>query len=79
MIYFLVPVLLVLMGLVVVSMVRGISAFLQTTRAGLERGDEGVRDMQLLQNKMMFNRIKYQGLAIAVVAILLAVGGGAHK
>jgi hypothetical protein len=27
--------------------------------------------MQLLQNKMMFNRIKYQGLAVAVVAVLL--------
>jgi hypothetical protein len=29
--------------------------------------------MQLAQNKAMFARIKYQGLAIAVVAILLAV------
>ena len=78
MIFVLVPVLLVLMGLVVWSLVRGIAAFLQTTRAGIERGDEGIRDMQLLQNKMMFNRIKFQGLAIVVVAILLAVGGG-HK
>jgi hypothetical protein len=78
MIFFLVPVLLVLMGLVVWSLVRGIAAFLQTTRAGIERGDEGIREMQMLQNKMMFNRIKFQGLAIVVVAILLAVGGG-HK
>ncbi len=30
-------------------------------------------EMQLLQNKMMFNRIKYQALAIVVVAILLAI------
>jgi hypothetical protein len=77
MIFILVPVLLVLMGLVVWSLVRGIAAFLHTTRAGLELGDEGLREMQLLQNKMMFNRIKYQGLAIVVVAILLVVGG--HK
>ncbi|WP_353226427.1 hypothetical protein [Novosphingobium sp.] len=78
MIFVLVPVLLVLMGLVVWSLVRGIAAFLQTTRAGIDRGDEGIRDMQMLQNRMMFNRIKFQGLAIVVVAILLAVGGG-HK
>jgi hypothetical protein len=77
MIFILIPVLLVLMGLVVWSLVRGIAAFLNSTRAGLERGDEGLREMQTLQNKMMFNRIKYQGMAIVVVAILLAVGG--HK
>lgn len=77
MIYFLVPVLLALMGLAAWSLIRGIAAFMQTTREGLERGDEGLKDMQLLQNRMMFNRIKYQGLAIVVVAILLAIGG--HK
>jgi hypothetical protein len=77
MIYFLIPVLLVLMGLVVYSLVRGIVAFLQTTRAGLEGGDEALLKNQLLQNRMMSNRIKFQGLAIVVVAILLAIGG--HK
>ncbi len=71
--YILVPLLLVFMGLAVFSLVRGIIAFLNTTREGLERGDEGLKEMQLLQNRMMFNRIKYQGLAVAVVAILLAV------
>ena len=77
MMFVLIPALLVLMGLVVWSLARGIVEFMQTTRAGLEGGDEGLLKMQMLQNKMMFNRIKYQGLAIAVVAILLAVGG--HK
>ncbi|BEU99219.1 HIG1 domain-containing protein [Novosphingobium olei] len=71
--YVLVPLLLIFMGLAVYSLVRGIVAFLNTTREGLERGDEGIKEMQMLQNKMMFNRIKYQGLAVAVVAILLAV------
>ena len=71
--YVLIPLLLIFMGLAVYSLVRGIVAFLNTTREGLERGDEGIKDMQILQNKMMFNRIKYQGLAVAVVAILLAV------
>ncbi len=78
MIFVLIPVLLVLMGLVVWSLARGIYAFLNTTRAGLEGGDAAMREMQDLQNRMMFNRVKYQGLAIVVVAILLAVGGG-HK
>ena len=75
--YILVPVLIVLMGLVVWSLVRCIVAFMQTTRAGLEGGDEALLKMQMLQNRMMFNRIKYQGLAIVVVAILMALGG--HK
>jgi len=64
----------ILMALVLYSLVRGIVAFLQTTKIDLETGEaETSTDMQMLQNKMMFNRIKYQALAIVVVAILLAV------
>lgn len=66
--------LVILMGLVLYSLVRGIVAFLQSTKIDLETGEgENVTEMQLLQNRMMFNRIKYQALAIVVVAILLAV------
>jgi hypothetical protein len=66
--------LVILMGLVLYSLIRGIVAFLQSTKIDLETGDgENVPEMQLLQNKMMFNRIKYQALAIVVVAILLAI------
>ncbi len=72
--YFLFAVLAVLCVLVVVSLVRGIIAFLRTTRIDLETGEgETATDMQLAQNKAMFARIKYQGLAIAVVAIILMV------
>ncbi|GAB4480751.1 HIG1 domain-containing protein [Erythrobacter tepidarius] len=72
--YVLVPVLLVLMGLVAYSLIRGIVAFLKTTKIDLESGEASTAtDMQLLQNKAMFARIKYQALAIVVVAILLAV------
>jgi hypothetical protein len=72
--YVLVPVLLVLMGLVAYSLIRGIVAFLRTTKIDLETGEgTTATDMQLLQNKAMFARIKYQALAIVVVAILLAV------
>ncbi|GAO54084.1 MULTISPECIES: HIG1 domain-containing protein [unclassified Novosphingobium] len=71
--YVLIPLLIVLMAMAVISLVRGIIAFLKSTREDLERGDQqGATEMQLLQNKMMFNRIKYQGLAVLVVVILLA-------
>ena len=72
--YVLIPALLILMGLTAFSLVKGIIAFLQTTKIDLETGEgTTATDMQLAQNKAMFARIKYQGLAIAVVAILLAV------
>jgi len=68
---FLILVLVVLMGFVVYSLVRGIVAFLQSHRADIDAGSERQQQMQLLQNKMMFNRIKYQALAIVVVAIIM--------
>jgi hypothetical protein len=68
---FLVPVILILMGLTVWSLIRGIGAFLNSTKADLEGDGTRATEMQLLQNKMMFNRIKYQGLAVAAVAVLL--------
>lgn len=72
--YILIPALLILMGLTAFSLVKGIIAFLQTTKIDLETGEgTTATDMQLAQNKAMFARIKYQGLAIVVVAILLAV------
>jgi len=72
--YILVPIIVILMIMVVASLVRGIMAFLKSTRTDLERGDApGASEMQLLQNKMMFNRIKYQAAAVLVVALLLAV------
>ncbi len=72
--YFFIAVLVVLCVLVLVSLVRGIIAFLQTTKIDLETGEgSNATEMQLLQNKAMFARIKYQALAIAVVAIILAI------
>jgi hypothetical protein len=46
---------------------------MQSTKQDLEYQGDGPSPNQLLQNKMMFNRIKYQALAVVVVAILLAV------
>jgi hypothetical protein len=67
----LVIVIVVLAGMVVVSLVRGIIAFLQSSREDLNVPGTGATPMQLRQNKMMFARIKYQALAIIVVAVLL--------
>ena len=67
----LVILLVVAMIFVVVSLVRGVVAFLQSHRADVDAGGERQKDMQLLQNRMMMNRIKFQALAIVIVAILL--------
>ena len=56
-----------------VSLVRGIVAFLQTTKVDLESGGENSKELMERQNKAMFARIKYQALAIVVVAVLLMV------
>ena len=71
---FLVIVLIGLMIATVVSLVRGVVAFIKSTKIDLETGHgETATEMQLLQNRMMMNRIKFQALAIVVVVILLAV------
>jgi hypothetical protein len=67
----LVILLVLAMVFVVVSLVRGVIAFLQSHRADIEAGGERQREMQLKQNRMMMNRIKFQFLAIVIVAILL--------
>lgn len=67
----LVILLVLAMIFVVVSLVRGIVAFLQSHRADIEAGSDRQREMQLQQNRMMMNRIKFQAIAIVIVAILL--------
>lgn len=72
--YILIPIIVVLAIMVVVSFVRGIVAFMKSTREDLERDPStGASEMQLMQNRMMFARIKYQALAVVVVALLLAM------
>jgi hypothetical protein len=70
--YVLIPVLVIMMVLVVISLVKGIVAFMQSTREDLERPESaGPSEMQLKQNKMMYARILYQGIAVVIVAVLL--------
>jgi hypothetical protein len=73
--YILIPLLVILMIMVVVSLVRGIVAFLQSTKLDLESDGDRLKEMQLRQNRMMFARIKYQALAIVVVAIVMMIAG----
>ncbi len=71
---FLIILLVILMVLVVASLIRGIVAFMKSTKIDLECGEQtDATDMQLMQNKMMFARIKYQALAVVVVAVILAI------
>ena len=75
--YILIPIIIALVAMTVYSLVRGIIAFLRSTKEDLERDPTaGPSQNQLLQNKMMFARIKYQAAASVVVAILLALS---HK
>jgi hypothetical protein len=70
----LIIVLVVLMGLTVFSLVRGVIAFMKSTKIDLETGrGETASEMQLMQNRMMMSRIKYQALAVLVVAVLLVM------
>ncbi len=69
----LVILLVLAMLFVVVSLVRGVIAFLQSYRAEIDGTADAAhqKEMQLKQNRMMMNRIKFQALAIVIVAILL--------
>lgn len=70
--WFLAIVIAVLMVLTAVTLVRGIIAFMASTKADLERPEgSGPSEMQLRQNSLMFRRVFYQAAAIVVVAILL--------
>ena len=70
MIYVLIPALVILMGLTLYSLLRGLNAFRQTLDAS---DPAALKALQMKQNQMMWSRIKYQGLAIVMVVILLAV------
>ncbi|QZD94355.1 HIG1 domain-containing protein [Qipengyuania gelatinilytica] len=67
-------VLLAAMVMVVVSLVRGVVAFLKSTKVDLESGQQvDATEMQLKQNKAMMARVKWQAVAIVVLAIMMAV------
>lgn len=73
---FLIIVLVALVIMTVVSLVRGIAAFLASAKEDLNRPeDAGPSASQLMQSRMMMRRIMFQGAAVIVVALLLSLSG----
>ena len=72
---FLILIIGVLMLLVVINLVRGITAFMKRSKEDLNRDPSatGPTPSQLAQNKMMSNRIKFQLLAVLVILLLMAL------
>ncbi|MEM8918385.1 MAG: hypothetical protein AAGE37_05940 [Pseudomonadota bacterium] len=61
-------------GAVVYALVRGLIAF-----ANMEPEDvdaDGITASHKKQNQMMFARVKYQAIAVLLVALLLLMAGG---
>ncbi len=65
----LIVLLLVAMGLVVWAVIRGLYAFANMKPDELD--DNGVPKSLNMQNKMMFARVKWQAIAVALIVILL--------
>ena len=72
--YVLILLILIAAGAVIFALVRGLIAF-----ANMEPDDvdeEGVTASHKKQNDMMFARVKYQAIAVILVALLLLIAGG---
>lgn len=61
--------------LVLASLVRGLIYFARTSNA-LANGEEGVSEGHMMQNRMMFARVKWQAITIVLLVILGAVAAG---
>lgn len=59
-----------------VSLIRGVVAFLKTTEEELNSDTPGPSASSLKQNRMMMARLGFQAVAILLVAILLLSRGG---
>ncbi|MGL5839022.1 MAG: HIG1 domain-containing protein [Sphingorhabdus sp.] len=64
--------LLIVMGLVVWAVVRGLHAFANMDPNDVD--EHGVPRSLVRQNQMMFARVKWQAIAVAIVTIIV-VGG----
>jgi len=72
--YIIIPLILIAAGAVIVALIRGLGAF-----ANMEPDDvdaDGVTKSHKKQNQMMFARVKYQAIAVVLVALLLLIAGG---
>lgn len=72
--YVIIGLIILAAGAVVVALVRGLVAF-----ANMEPDDvdsDGITASHKKQNQMMFARVKYQAIAVALVALLLLLASG---
>ncbi|MEC3950413.1 twin transmembrane helix small protein [Sphingobium sp. HWE2-09] len=67
--------LILAMAATLFALIRGIVAFLQTTKEELNLPEGVVRPSSVKQNKMMLNRVLFQAAAVIIVAILLLSKG----
>lgn len=63
------------MGAVVFSVVKGLRAFANMDPDDVD--ENGVPKSLAIQNKMMFSRVKWQAIAIIIVALLLLISQAA--
>lgn len=73
--YILVPVLVGVMGMVLISLLRGLNAFRQGMDEHPQGAATGPTPLQLRQNQMMWSRVKYQAIAIAVIMVMMLFAG----
>ncbi len=64
--------LVIVMGLVVWAVVRGLHAFANMDNTDVD--ENGIPRSLVRQNEMMFARVKWQAIAVAIVTIIV-VGG----
>lgn len=68
--------LIIVMGFVVYSVVRGLHAFANMDPNDVD--ENGIPRSLGKQNQMMFARVKYQAIAVALVAIIVIGGAFAN-
>jgi len=70
--WLIIPLVIIAAGMVLFSLARGLIYFSQTR--GTMNGT-GPENLHMLQNKMMFARVKWQAITIVLLVILMAVAG----
>lgn len=72
--YILILLIVLAAGAVIFSLVRGLIAFVNMEPDDVDA--DGVTASHKKQNEMMFARVKYQAIAVVLVALLLLLAGG---
>ncbi len=72
--YILILLIVLMAGAVVFALVRGLIAFVNMEPDDVDA--DGITASHKKQNEMMFARVKYQAIAVVLVALLLLLAGG---